>query len=111
MQCIDDIPHALVHCQANEEVGTALLNCISDYSGLNSMIVINLQMELNPGQELPVVLFLSIAWQSIWTSRLKNQRPSLYKVRADLEARVNLFRETRSYQEDAAKMMLLMEKL
>ena len=68
-------------------------------------------MELEPDQELPVILFLSVIWHSIWTSRVKSQRPSTYKVRADLEAKVNLLRETRRYKDVAVKILHLMKNL
>ena len=97
--------------QAIGEFGPAVFRCISGNPNLSPNIVLSLQMELEPDQELPVILFLSVIWQSIWNSRVKSQRPSTYKVRADLEAKVNLLSETRWYKNVAVKISQLMNNL
>ena len=54
-----------------------------------------LLMEITPSNELPVVWFLAVAWMNIWSTRKSTRRLEYYKVRADLEAKVSLLRETR----------------
>ena len=47
---------------------------------------------------------------SIWDSRKMGRRPELYKVRADLEAKVSLLRETR-HSETAEIISLMISRL
>ena len=69
-----------------------------------------LQLDLESSLELPVVWFLAGAWSSIWESRKLGRRTELYKVRADLEAKVSLLRETR-HGEAAEHISLMISKL
>ena len=55
--------------------------------------------------------FLAVAWNSIWESRRVGKRPELYKVRADLEAKVSLLRETSRHSESAEKISTMISKL
>ena len=61
-------------------------------------------------QELPVVWFLAVAWSSMWESRKLSRGPELYRIRADLEAKVSLLRETRQ-SESAAENTPMISKL
>ena len=94
--------HALVRCPANQGIGEAVLGCLSDdiQDGVPDDEVLQLHLPLEADLELPVVWFLAVAWNAIWECRKTGKRPELYKVRADLEAKVSLLRETRHH--DAA---------
>ena len=63
--------------------------------------VLKLQLVLEDPYEYPAVWFLAAAWLSIWEIMIVGKRPELYKVRADLEAKVSLLRETRRHSESA----------
>ena len=108
----EDLLHSLVKCSANQGIGEAVLVCLSDYvqDGVEGHEVLQLQLELDDALELPVVWFLAVAWSSLWESRKVGRRPELYKVRADLEAKVSLLRET-SHSEAAEKITSLILKL
>ena len=60
--------------------------------------------------EYPVVWFLAVTWTNIWDSRRIGRRPELYRIRADLEAKVSLLRKTR-YSESAGKIDQMISKL
>ena len=60
--------------------------------------------------EYPLVWFLGVSWMSMWDSRKMGRRPELYKVVADLEAKVSLLRETR-YSVAADIISLMISKL
>ena len=101
----DDLAHSLVSCPANQGVGEAVLHCLPDHvkDGVQDHEVLRLHLHLDDDLELPIVWFLAVAWNSIWESRKVRKRPELYKIRADLEAKVSLLRETRF--KEAAEMI------
>ena len=108
----EDLLHTLIKCPANQEIGEAVLLCLSDHieDGVDDQAVLQLHLHLEDALELPVVWFLAVAWSSIWESRKVGRRPELYKVRADLEAKVSLLRET-SHSEAAEKIASLILNL
>ena len=54
---------------------------------------LKLQIVAEADAEYPIVWFLGVSWMSIWDNRKIGRRTELYKVRADLEAKVSLLRE------------------
>ena len=96
----EDLVHALIRCPGNQGVGQAVLHCLPPASaGIGDHKVLKLQLQLDNSFEFPAVWFLAVAWFTIWECRKLNKRPELYKVRADLEAKVSLLRETRRHSE------------
>ena len=91
----EDLEHALVSCPSNYGIGNAVLESLPPGNRVHGQHVLRLQLALEDHHELPVVWFLAVSWSSIWESRKLGRRPELYKVRADLEAKVSLLRETR----------------
>ena len=110
MNVEEDLVHALVRCAGNQGVGQAVLHCLPLDDAIDDLKVLKLQIELEDSLHFPAVWFLSVAWNSIWESRRLGKRPELYKVRADLEAKVSLLRETR-HIESAEKITLMISKL
>ena len=92
---IEDLNHALVDCAANNQLGRKIFDCITPVEINVHQQALLLQMEITPSNELPVVWFLAVAWMNIWSTRKSTRRLEYYKVRADLEAKVSLLRETR----------------
>ena len=106
----EDLRHALIRCPANNGIGEAVLLCLPFQNGVQDINVMQLHLDLESSLELPVVWFLAVAWSSIWESRKLGRRTELYKVRADLEAKVSLLRETR-HGEAAEQISLMISKL
>ena len=104
----EDLQHALVVCPGNAGVGQAVLQCLPQPQ--EDEKVLKLQIVVGADTEYPVVWFLGVSWMSIWDSRKIGRRPELYKVRADLEAKVSLLRETR-HSEAAEIISLMISKL
>ena len=73
--------------------------------------VLHLQIDLEDHLQLPVVFVLAVVWSMIWESRRLGRRPELYKVRAELEARVSLLRETRRHAEAADEITSIISNL
>ena len=108
---MEDQVHAFIRCPGNHGVGEAVLQCLPEHSALGDQQVLKLQHNLAECHELPVVWFLAEAWRSIWESRTLGKRPELYKVRADLEGKVSLLRETRRLGEAAENIIAMITKL
>ena len=107
---VEDLPHALMRCPGNQGVGDAVLDCLPNSDNLNHNNLLNLQFTLEDSHEYPTVWFLAVAWSSIWESRRLGKRPELYRVRADLEAKVSLLRETR-FSDSAEIISTMISKL
>ena len=105
----ENLDHALISCPANNRVGIAILECLPQ-GRLQGQDVLRLQFAIEGEQELPVVWFLAAAWSIIWGYRSAGRRIELYRVRADLEAKVSLLRETR-YVEAAEAISSMIIKL
>ena len=101
----EDLVHALVTCAGNMGVGRSVLDSVSRFvDKLSDVQALRLQFETEESLELPVVWFLAVSWSTIWEARLLGRRPELYRVRADLEAKVSLLRETRKLINVAEKI-------
>ena len=96
----EDLVHALVTCAGNMGVGRSVLDSVSRFVDK----LTDVQFETEESLELPVVWFLAVSWSTIWEARLLGRRPELYRVRADLEAKVSLLRETRKLINVAEKI-------
>ena len=106
---VEDLQHGLVDCVGNQGVGHAVLKCLP-LDSFNKVKVLKLQLQLGNDIELPVVWFLSAAWLSIWETRKSGRRPEIYQVRSDLEAKVNILRESR-YAEATLSISRMISKL
>ena len=56
---------------------------------------LSLDLVIQPDQELPLTWALTASLLSIWNQRQSSQKVQLYLVRAELEAKVNLLKQTR----------------
>ena len=106
----EDLAHALISCPSNQGVGQAVLGCLPVVAGVQDQHVLKLQLGLEAPDELPVVWFLAVAWSCMWECRRLGKRPELYKVRAELEAKVSLLRETR-HSEAAERITSIISRL
>ena len=94
-QVVEDLPHAFFHCGFNGEAGTHLLNYLSSkYAGTSPSHALSLNFDVAQNDELPLVWFTGFFLQNIWLARTQKKQPHLFSIRADLEARVSLLRET-----------------
>ena len=96
-QVDEDLKHALLDCSYNDGVGQSLLGIVQGqlpHVDPDSL----LQLELGHVDEedlLSIVTLISTCLMEIWTKRLNKWRIRLYDIRATLEARCLLLRETR----------------
>ena len=93
---VEDLPHALVHCSGNNGVGLKLLErarTLAPGGTVEQFIQLNFGVE--ESQELAMVWWLAAGFLAIWNLRTAGKRVEQYLVRAQLEAKINLLRETR----------------
>ena len=101
---VDNLEHAMIFCQANDGVGLALLDFMrSVIPGLQPESLLSLDMNVSEDLELPLVFLISVVLNSVWNLRVSGSRVQKYLVRSQLEAKINLLRETR-YFLSAAKL-------
>ena len=77
-------------------VGHRVLRCLeSVVPSIEVEAVLRLELGVEEDLELPVVWMISTVFSAIWKLRADKSRVQLYEIRAQLEAKVNLLRETR----------------
>ena len=92
----EGLPHALILCDGNNGVGHRVFRCLQNFvPDLDVESVLRLELNVEEDLELPLVWLLATVFISIWKLRIDKSRVQLYEVRAQLEAKINLLRETR----------------
>ena len=110
-QMSDDLLHTFFLCQFNGEASTVLLNCLATQSpNITPNQVLTLIFNAEERNELSLVWFTGQFLHNIWTARTRKKRPQLYIIRADLEAKVSLLRETR-FQNDSVLIEEMIKNL
>ena len=72
------------------------MRCLQDFvPNITVDAALRLEINIEEEMELPLVWMLATVFQAIWKLRVDKSRVVLYEVRAQLEARINLLRETR----------------
>ena len=95
-QVVEDLQHALFNCPFNNMTSQALMNMLSHpLPNLNPSMVLTLNFQVEEDLELPMVWLTTNILMKIWDFRKEKKRCDLVLVRADLEARVSLLRESR----------------
>ena len=86
----------MIICQFNQNVGNLLLYGVSVIiPNITSNQVLRLELDIKATRELPLVLMIGHALESIWSHRMKKIQIQPFLIRSDLEARASLLRETR----------------
>ena len=92
----EDLPHALVLCAGNDGVGSRMMSCLRQYCpNLEVEAALRLELDVDEVHQLPLVWLVATVCSVVWKLRIEKSRVKLYDVRAQLEARINLLRETR----------------
>ena len=93
----ENLPHAMLYCQANDGVGLKLLQYHQELRPDLQADAL-LRLELPAEDELPLVWVTANVFRTIWNLRQSSTRIRTYLVRSQLEAEVNHLRETRFSQ-------------
>ena len=93
---IEDLPHALVHCCGNNGVGIRLVELAQVLApGVGVDRLLHLDVEVGEENEFFLVWWLAAGFMAIWNLRTSGKKVENYLVRAQLEAKINLLRETK----------------
>ena len=96
--------HALFTCNANDRVVSRLLERVQEVQhGLGAEAALRLELQVGEADELPVVWVLATTLRILWNTRQSSTKVNQYAIRSQLEAEVNLLRETR-HREAVAKI-------
>ena len=109
----ENLSHAMVFCPANDRVGLKLLEClrvIQPGLQVEAVLRLELQLQVDEDLELPAVWLIATVLRTLWNLRQSSTKVKLYLVRAQLEAEINLLRETR-YNDAATKVQKLAANL
>ena len=110
-QITDDLLHTFFHCKFNGEASTSLLNCLATQSpSITPNQVLTLNFNAEETNELSLAWLTGQFLHNIWSARTMKKQPELYSIRADLEAKVSLLRETR-FQNDCVLIEEMMQNL
>ena len=97
----EDLQHAFFLCNKNNGVGFALLRYVQHVvpsltpeGGLR----LELDDDLDEDDQLAVVCLLATGMKYIWETRAEKKTLVLYKMKAELEARISLLRRTRYWK-------------
>ena len=97
---VENLEHALFQCPANKNVGKGVLHILCEHHPhITAEAALRLDLVIQPDQELPVTWLLAATLLSVWNQRQSTQKVQPYLVRAELEAKVNLLRQTRFEKE------------
>ena len=96
---VEDIAHALIFCPGNGSVGLNLLTCIGDvHHGLQADALLRLEVQVEEELELPIAWTTATLFRLVWNMRQTSTRIRPYLVRSQMEAEINLLRETRYWE-------------
>ena len=103
---VESLEHAFFHCSFNSEFGIGLLQALSHYdSSLTPEKILHLDFNLEDDEfEHPFVWLIAANLLHIWNCRTSANRTRLYTIRAEVESKVALLRETR-YRASAEKIL------
>ena len=93
---VENLEHSLIFCQSNDDVGLHLLELLRGITpALQPQSLLRLEFHVDPELELPVGFFISTVLNYLWNLRQSGNRVQKYLVRSQMEAKINLLRETR----------------
>ena len=92
----EDLAHAIVLCEGNDSVGHRMISCVREVApSVTIESALRLDFDVEEDMELPLVWLIATVSLEIWKLRVDKSRVRLYDIRAQLEAKINLLRETR----------------
>jgi hypothetical protein len=93
----EDYQHLFFGCVKNREAGEAIIRCVRSHdNGLSSEKALRLELLGDDCFLLPSVVLLATGLQYIWENRRQKVATTLFLMRAELEAAVQLRRKSRN---------------
>ena len=95
---VEDLNHAFFSCPHSCVAGLALLGygqvAIPSLSP-EAVLHLELGQDLNEEQQLATVCLLATGLKYIWSTRIEKKYATLFKMRAEIEAKISILRRTR----------------
>ena len=94
---VENLVHVFFNCSFNSEFGLGLVQTLTNYdSSITPEKILLLDFNLDDDElEQPFVWLVAASLQHIWNCRISGRRTRLYTIRAEVESKVALLRETR----------------
>ena len=95
----EDMLHAFNTCTFNQGAGQILIEVLTEHLPQISMEkILRLEFgELTEAMEFPLVWFTAAFLLAVWERRIASKRIRTYEIRAEIEAKILLLRETRYF--------------
>ena len=112
LMLVEDIKHIFYDCTHNVGAGLTLVVVLKDIMpDITIEKILRLEFtELEEDLEYPAVWFTAAFLLAIWEKRTKGLKIRKYEIRAEIESKVSLLRETR-FKDYVAEIQILCEKL
>ena len=92
----DDRLHALLACSFNSEINDWVVSLTHKVvANSKTEDIISLNLFISEPMHFPLIWTLSHVLMLVWQSRLNKKSISLYHVRAEIEAKINILRKSR----------------
>ena len=109
-QSVETLQHALFECSNNIEASQSLVTSLQALDNqLTPAKILRLEIFLEDHLQLPTIWYLAAFLRSIWSCRVNGKRARLYTIRAEVESKVALLRETR--HSNSAEVIFTMLKV
>ena len=96
----DTYQHCFFNCISNREAANSMLQWVKSYdSDLNAVRCLRLDIRADVPFTLPTIMVLATGLSLIWANRKLKKVTTVWAMRAELEARVQLLRRTRRIRE------------
>lgn len=93
---IEDRVHALLGCSYNGEVSTWIMQITHKVVPLcTANDIVNLNLEIAEPMTFPLIWSLSMVLSLVWQFRVARKNITLYSIRAEAEAKINILRKSR----------------
>ena len=105
----DSLHHSMTQCPFSAPAATALLACLNRIApGSTHAAALNMEYEVDPDLELPVVTLLACSFLAIWTAHKDDKALTTVRLKAALQVRVHTLQHTTKYHAAAEKLKILL---
>ena len=106
--CVEDLIHSFDNCEFSQGAGQILVNVLRDHlPDITMEKILRLEFQgVHADKEFPLVWFTAAFLLAIWDKRTSSKRFRIYEIRAEIEAKISLLRETR-YERHVEQLKIL----
>ena len=97
-QVVCDLPHALITCHFNNDIGNWLIRCLGllhPHLNPQQLVILHFDLDAKDRASLSTVWLTAKTLEAIWQCRITKKASTIFATRATLEANIMLLRKTR----------------